>query len=332
MPIIIAEAGVNHNGDINTAKQLIDVAAKAGADFVKFQTFKTEKNICINAPKAEYQKHATDTDESQFEMVKKLELDKKTHIELKEHCEKRNIKFLSTPFDLESVDLLAEIGMEFWKIPSGEITNLPLLQKIGSLNQEIVMSTGMADLGEIEDAVEVLENSGTSREKIIILHCNTEYPTPIEDVNLNAMLTLSFAFKTRVGYSDHSLGIEVPIAATALGAEVIEKHFTLDKNMEGPDHKASLDPAELEKMVSGIRKIETAMGNGIKRCSLSEEKNKIIARKSIVALKFIKKGKIFGVENITVKRPATGISPMKWNQVLGKKAKKDFIPDELISL
>jgi len=331
MITIIAEAGVNHNGNIEIAKQLIDAAVDAKVDYVKFQTFKTENAISKFAPKADYQKQNTGKDESQYEMIKKLELDKNTHIELIEYCKKKNIKFLSTAFDLDSIDTLKELGINLWKIPSGEITNLPYLRKIGQQKQTVIMSTGMANLCEIEDALNVLENAGTLRENITILHCNTEYPTPMKDVNLNAMITIKNAFKTEIGYSDHTLGIEIPTAAATLGATVIEKHFTLDKTMEGPDHKASLEPQELKAMVLAIRNIEKAMGSGIKRTSPSEEKNKAIARKSIVAMRNIKKNDIFDESNITVKRPGNGISPMKWNNVIGRKTNRSFNEDELIN-
>ncbi|MCF6365362.1 MAG: N-acetylneuraminate synthase [Bacteroidales bacterium] len=331
MITIIAEAGVNHNGDIETAKKLIDAAANAGVDYVKFQTFKAEQTVSKLAPKAEYQTENTNNKESQFDMIKKLELDKATHIELIKHCKKREIKFLSTAFDLDSIYTLKELGIGIWKIPSGEITNLPYLRKIGQQQQKIIMSTGMANLGEIEDALSVLEKAGTLRDDITVLHCNTEYPTPMQDVNLNAMITIKNAFKVNVGYSDHTLGIEIPIAASAMGATVIEKHFTLDKTMEGPDHKASLEPDELTAMVSAIRNVEKAMGNGIKKTSPSEEKNKAIARKSIVASKNIKKGEILNDNNITVKRPGTGISPMLWNNIIGRKINRDFNEDELIN-
>ena len=265
-------------------------------------------------------------------MVKKLELSYDDFKVLKEYCDKLGIMFLSTPFDLESIDFLNELGLEIFKIPSGEITNLPYLEKIGKLGKKVILSTGMADLGEIEDALDILINNGTRKEDITVLHCNTEYPTPIEDVNLLAMLTIRDAFKINVGYSDHTLGIEIPIAAVALGATVIEKHFTLDRNMEGPDHKASLEPHELKAMINAIRNVEKALGDGIKKPSKSEEKNKIIVRKSIVAKRKIKKGEIFTEENITVKRPGNGISPMRWYEILGKKASKDYQEDELIEI
>lgn len=330
--IIIAEAGVNHNGDINLAKQLIEVASKSGADYVKFQTFKTELVISKDAKKADYQKENTDNKESQFEMAKKLELDKETHIELIKHCKMNGIKFLSTPFDLESIDLLFDLGVKLYKIPSGEITNYPYLRKVAQKQLSIIMSTGMANLSEIEQALDILLDNGLKRNKITILHCNTEYPTPICDVNLKAMLTIKDAFKVNIGYSDHTLGIEVSIAAVALGATVIEKHFTLDRNMEGPDHKASLEPKELKEMVKCIRNIEIAMGNGIKKPSVSEKKNIPVARKSIVASRKILKGKVLSEENITAKRPGTGISPMRWNEILGRTAIKEFKPDDLIEI
>ena len=330
--LIIAEAGVNHNGSIKIAKKLIDVAKDCGADAVKFQTFTAEKLVRFNAEKANYQKETSGKDETQFNMIKKLELDVITHKELIKYCTKKRILFLSSPFDLDSVDLLAKLGLEIIKIPSGEIVNLPYLEKIGKLKKRIILSTGMADLGEIKNALDVLISSGTETDDITVLHCNTEYPTPYEDVNLNAMQTIKKAFGVKVGYSDHTLGIEVPIAAVALGAEVIEKHFTLDKNMKGPDHKASLEPSELKAMVNGIRKIEKALGDGIKKPSKSEQKNINVVRKSIVAIKPIKKGEIFSEENIGVKRPGTEISPMKWYEVIGKTAKKDFEINEWIVL
>jgi len=329
---IIAEAGVNHNGSIEIAKKMIDAAAAAGADFVKFQTFKAEKLVSGNAEKADYQKATTNADESQFEMIKKLELDVKAHQELINYCNQKNIIFISTPFDMESIDLLFDLGVPFYKIGSGEITNYPYLKKIASKGLPVILSTGMSDLSDVEKAMNVLINNGLNLEDIILLHANTEYPTPYEDVNLKAMLTLKEAFKTKVGYSDHTLGIELPVAAVAMGATVIEKHFTLDRNMEGPDHKASLEPDELKKMVQSIRNIEIALGDGIKKPSKSEVKNKPIARKSIVAAKFIAKGEVFTEDNITAKRPGRGISPMRWNEVLGRKAVQDFKPDDLIEI
>lgn len=325
---IIAESGVNHNGDVGIAKEMVDVAAKAGADAVKFQTFKAEKMISKFAPKAEYQRKTTDENESQFEMVKKLELDQCAHKELIAYCRQKGIIFLSTPFDLESIDLLNELGLKILKIPSGEITNLPYLRKIGSLKKKLILSTGMADLQEIGNALKILTGAGTPKENITVLHCNTEYPTPMEDVNLRAMLTIRDTFDVKVGYSDHTLGIEVPIAAVALGASVIEKHFTLDANMKGPDHKASLEPAGLRTMVEAIRNIEKMLGDGVKKPSPSELKNRPIARKSIVAARDITKGEIFTEENIAVKRPGIGISPMEWDKILGEVAERDFKEDE----
>lgn len=328
--LIIAEAGVNHNGSLEIAKKLIDAAKDCGADAVKFQSFKAEKLVSKKAEKAEYQKQTTDASESQFEMIKKLELDFNAHKELIKYCKEKEIKFLSSPFDLDSIDLLHELGLEIIKIPSGEIINLPYLRKIGKLNKDVILSTGMADLGEIEDALDILIESGTDKDNITVLHCNTEYPTPFEDVNLKAMLTIKNAFNVKVGYSDHTIGIEVPIAAVALGAEVIEKHFTLDRNMEGPDHKASLEPVELKQMIDSIRNIEKALGNGIKKPSPSESKNIVVVRKSLVAKIYIKKGEIFTEENVGIKRPGNGISPMRLDEVIGKKANRDFKEDELI--
>jgi len=330
--LIIAEVGVNHNGSTKIAKKLIDVAKDCGADAVKFQTFTAEKLVRFKTEKAAYQKETSGEDETQFNMIKQLEFDVKKHKELINYCIKRGIIFLSSPFDLDSIDLLVDLGLKIIKIPSGEIVNLPYLEKIGKLKKRIILSTGMADLGEIKNALDALISSGTEKDDITVLHCNTEYPTPYEDVNLNAMATIKRAFGVKVGYSDHTLGIEVPIAAVALGAEVIEKHFTLDKNMKGPDHKASLEPSELKAMVSGIRNIEKALGDGIKKPSKSEKKNINVVRKSIVASKPIKKGEIFSEENIAAKRPGTGISPMKWYEVIGKIAKKDFEIDEWIVL
>lgn len=328
--LIIAEAGVNHNGSLELAKKLIDVASDAGADIVKFQTFKAERLVSVNAQKAEYQKDTTGSTETQFEMIKKLELDEKIHKELISYCEKKNIKFGSTAFDLDSIDLLEKFKLGFWKIPSGEISNLPYIRKIGSLNKKVIVSTGMSTLVEVGQCLEVLINSGTDRKNITVLHCNTEYPTPMKDVNLLAMKTIQEAFKVNVGYSDHTLGIEIPIAAVALGATVIEKHFTLDKSLTGPDHKASLDPEELKMMVNSIRNIEKALGNGIKEPSPSEIKNKPIARKSIIAIKDIKKGELFTSENISIKRPGNGISPMMWDQIIGSYSNDNYEVDDLI--
>lgn len=329
---IIAEAGVNHNGKIELAYKLIDAAKEAGADAVKFQTFIPEKTVSKLADKAKYQKETTDKNESQLEMIKKLALSFEDHKKLLEYCKNKNLKFLSSPFDLDSIDFLNKLGLDIFKIPSGEIINLPYLRKIGSLNKKLIMSTGMANLGEVESAIDVLVNSGTKKENITILHCTTNYPCPYEEVNLKAMLTLKEAYKLPVGYSDHTLGIEVPIAAVTMGATVIEKHFTLDKNMEGPDHKASLEPNELEAMVIAIRNIEKSLGNGLKKPNRSEIDIMKVARKSIVASKSIKMGEIFTESNITIKRPGTGISPMRWEEVIGRKAKKDFEEDEIIEL
>lgn len=326
---IIAEAGVNHNGSIELAKKLIDKAYWAGVDAVKFQTFTADKLTSKSAKKADYQNKTT-SEKSQYEMLKRLELNTEDFQILKDYCDQKGIKFMSSPFDLDSIDLLNDIGLDIWKIPSGEITNYPYLKKIAELKQEIIMSTGMANLSEIEKALDLLKANGA--EDITVLHCNTEYPTPMEDVNLKAMLTIKEAFKVDIGYSDHTKGIEVPIAAVALGAEIIEKHFTLDNSMEGPDHKASLEPEELKNMVDAVRNIENALGYGIKKPSKSESKNKDIARKSIVAAKNIKKGELFTKDNLTIKRPGDGINPMQWPNILGKKAKREFSFDELIEL
>lgn len=325
---IIAEAGVNHNGDISLAKKLIDVASEAGADAVKFQTFKAEKLVAKNAQKAQYQKETTNAEESQFDMIKKLELDLATHKELIRYCNEKNIMFLSTPFDLDSIAMLVQLGLNIFKIPSGEITNLPYLRAIGRLKKQVILSTGMANLEEIKDALNVLTTAGTPKKNITVLHANTQYPTPMEDVNLKAMLTIGKTFDIAFGYSDHTLGIEVDIAAVAMGASVIEKHFTLEKTMKGPDHKASLEPDELFAMVQGIRNIEKALGNGIKQPSKSETPNINIVRKSIVAARDIQKGEIFTEENISVKRPGGGINPMHWNEFIGMRALKDYKADE----
>lgn len=327
---IIAEAGVNHNGSLELAKKLVDVAVEAKADAVKFQTFKASLGVSKFAPKAEYQIETTSKDESQLDMVRKLELTEEMHEELIKYCAEKNIMFLSTPFDLYSVDLLASYGLDIFKIPSGEITNLPYLRKIGQLKKKIILSTGMANLGEIESAVDILTTAGTNKDDITLLHVTTQYPTPMEDVNLKAMVTIGNAFGMKYGYSDHTLGIEIPIAAVALGACVIEKHFTLDCNMEGPDHRASLNPQGLKDMVSAIRNIELALGDGIKKASPSEYKNMAIARKSIVAKQNIKAGEVFTQDNITVKRPGTGISAMRWDEIIGTKASRDYVEDELI--
>ena len=326
---IIAEAGVNHNGDINLAYKLVDAAKAAGVDCIKFQTFKSENLVSHTAQKAEYQKAATG-DSSQQDMLKQLELSFGEFVSLKEYCDRKGICFLSTPFDFESIEFLNSIEMPFWKIPSGEVTNYPYLVALAKTGKPVVMSTGMCEIQEVEDAIAVLRENGTS--DIKLLHCNTEYPTPYEDVNLRAMKTLRDAFGVEVGYSDHTKGIEVPIAAVAMGAAVIEKHFTLDRNMEGPDHKASLEPQELKQMVDSIRHIEAALGSGDKRPSPSEKKNMAVARKSIVAAARIKAGDILTEENITVKRPGNGICPMRWKEVLGTRAVRDFEEDELIEI
>lgn len=327
---VIAEAGVNHNGDIRIAKQLIDVAVGAGADAVKFQTFKAENVVCRTAEKADYQLATTDKSETQYDMLKKLELTEQMHKELIEYCTKKNIMFLSTPFDTESIKLLSGLGMRIFKIPSGEITNLPYLREIAKQQKRVILSTGMSNMEEVSAAVDILKNNGT--EDITLLHCNTQYPTPVQDVNLLAMAKMCERFNLPVGYSDHTQGIEIPIAATALGATVIEKHFTLDKTMEGPDHKASIEPHELKQMVEGIRKAELALGNGIKQMSRSEKANVSVVRKSIVAAVDIKKGEKFTEENLTTKRPGNGISPMKWDEVIGLMADKDYKSDEMIQL
>ena len=327
---IIAEAGVNHNGSLDLAKKLIDVASESGANAVKFQTFKAEKLVSKNAQKADYQKQTTNKTESQFDMIKKLELDMDTHKELIAYCETKNIMFLSTPFDHDSIELLNDLGLEIFKIPSGEITNLPYLRHIGKLNKKVILSTGMANIGEIEDALDILICAGTKKENITVLHANTMYPTPMEDVNLKAMVTIGNTFDIAFGYSDHTLGIEVDIAAVAMGASCVEKHFTLDKMMEGPDHKASLEPHELKSMIKAIRNIELALGSCVKKPSKSEIPNMQIARKSIVAKIEIKKGDKLSEENITIKRPGNGINPMRWDEVVGTIAAKDYKEDELI--
>ena len=331
--LIIAEAGVNHNGDMALAKRLIAVAAQAGADLVKFQTFIAADMISPSAPKAEYQKGTTNPQESQQEMVRRLELTKDNHLELIDECKKCGIGFFSTAFDRASIDLLKELDHSgIVKVPSGEINNLPYLRYLTNQGKQVLLSTGMADLGEIEAAINVIEQAGTPRDSITVLHCTTQYPTPMEDVNLLAMVNMRQAFGVKVGYSDHTLGIEVPIAAVALGASVIEKHFTLDRSLAGPDHQASLEPNELREMVKGIRNIECALGNGIKRPSANELKNKAIARKSIVAARSIKAGEPFSEDNLLAKRPGTGLSPMCWDKVIGCQAKRDFSADELIEL
>lgn len=330
--LIIAEAGVNHNGDIELAKRLVTEAANAGADLVKFQSFITSKSISRAAPKAEYQKITTGQNESQYEMVRKLELSRTDHETLIELCAFHGIGFFSTAFDEESFNMLVDLGLEQVKIPSGEITNLPLLRYMTRLGKPVLLSTGMSNIGEIEAAIDVIESNGTARDQITVLHCTTEYPTPMQDVNLRAMVNLSYALGVRVGYSDHTQGIEVPVAAVALGATVIEKHFTLDRHMQGPDHMSSLEPQEFKAMVDAIRNIERALGDGIKRPSASELKNKPIARKSIVASRDIKAGELLTSENLAIKRPGTGVSPMLWDKALGQHAKRSFAADEQIEL
>lgn len=327
---IIAEAGVNHNGNIETAKKLVDAAVLAGADAIKFQTFKAENLVCKNAAKAEYQLETTNEEESQFDMLKKLELTSEMHEQLMTYCGQKEIMFLSTPFDIESLHYLNEKNIEIIKIPSGEITNYPFLREIGKTGKKVILSSGMSTLEEVRAAVKLLKESGSK--EITVLHCNTEYPTPYTDVNLKAMLTLKKELGVEVGYSDHTQGIEVPIAAAALGATVIEKHFTLDRNMDGPDHKASLEPDELQSMIRAIRNIEAALGNGKKEPSESEKRNIGVVRKSIVAKCEIAKGEIFIEDNLTTKRPGTGISPMLWTQIIGQKAKRNFSADELIEI
>ena len=328
--LIIAEAGVNHNGDLDLAKQLINAAADAGADLVKFQTFNANRQVTRTAKKADYQTQTTSSTESQHAMLRRLELTEEMHHQLIAHCLTQNIGFLSTGFDIESVDLLVSLGQECFKIPSGEITNLPYLGHIGQLSKTVILSTGMATLGEIEAAIEVLEQTGTPRVKVTVLHCTTEYPTPMNEVNLRAMQSIHAAFDVAVGYSDHTEGIEIAIAAVAMGASVIEKHFTLDRTFPGPDHQASLEPAELKAMVTAIRNIEIALGDGIKRLTPSEARNKPVARKSLVANRAISIGEIFTAENLTTKRPGTGISPMRWDEFVGQAAQKDYHEDELI--
>lgn len=332
---IIAEAGVNHNGSLAMAMELIDTARGCGVDYVKFQTFKADRIVNRFAAQAAYQRRNMGVSEgagSQIEMLRSLELSYRDFDDLKRRCDMSGIRFLSTPFDFESIGFLTSLGMDCMKVPSGEITNLPYLRRIAQAGLPVIMSTGMCRLGEIEDAVDVLYRGGLTTDMITLLHCNTEYPTPMADVNLRAMETLRSAFGTEVGYSDHTRGIEVPIAAVAMGATVIEKHFTLDRSLPGPDHKASLEPAELRSMVEAIRNIELAMGSSVKRVSDSEEKNLAVARKSIVAARNIACGEIFTEENLTVKRPGDGVSPMRWDTVVGRRAKRDFLEDELIEL
>lgn len=322
--LIIAEAGVNHNGDLNLAKKLIDVAAEAGVDYVKFQTFKAENLVSKNAQKAEYQKINAGENDSQLEMLKKLELTLEDHYELIDYCKEKKVAFFSTGFDLQSLDLLHQLGLRLYKVPSGEITNLPYLKKVAKLAEKVIISTGMCNLPDIENAINVFLENGFGKNEIVVLHCNTEYPTPMCDVNLNAMKTIANSFQVGVGYSDHTLGIEIPIAAVALGAEVIEKHFTLDRSMKGPDHAASLEPTELIQLVKSIRNIEMAMGSGIKEPSPSELKNMTIARKSIHAARDIEKGSVIMEQDLVMLRPGDGISPMEMNFLIGKKLLKSI--------
>ena len=328
--LIIAEAGVNHNGDLELAKQLIDVAANAGADYVKFQTFSADRIVSRSALKAEYQQKTTDASETQYEMLKRLELSHEMHLELIKHCEKQSIKFLSTGFDIESVELLVGLGIDLIKIPSGEITNLPYLRFIGALGLPVILSSGMSTMDEIGDALKILESAGLSRSQVTVLHCTTEYPTPMVDVNLRALNSINKTFGVIVGYSDHTVGIEVSIAAVALGASVIEKHFTLDRLLPGPDHKASLEPNELIAMVKAIRNIEHSLGSGVKEPALSEIKNLHIARKSIMAKQQIAKGEVLSASNLIVKRPGDGISPMRWDLLVGQIANRDYLTNEMI--
>lgn len=330
--LIIAEAGVNHNGDLALAKQLVDAAADAGADLVKFQTFNADRLVTRDAKKADYQTHAIGAADSHHEMLRKLELDLPMHQELIAHCAVRGIGFFSTGFDIESIDMLIGLGQDHFKIPSGEITNLPYLRHIGRLDKNVILSSGMATLGDIEAALAALEQAGTARDKLTVLHCTTEYPTPMHEVNLHAMRGIGAAFKVPVGYSDHTSGIEVATAAVALGATVIEKHFTLDRSLPGPDHQASLEPAELKAMVSAIRNIELALGDGVKRLTPSEARNKSVVRKSLVASQPIQAGAPFGAHNMACKRPGSGISPMRWDEVVGRTAGRNFAADELIEL
>jgi N,N'-diacetyllegionaminate synthase len=329
---VIAEAGVNHNGNIEIARKMIDVAAEAGADAVKFQTFRAQNVATRQAGKADYQSRFTSESESQLEMLTKLELSEENHIELINHCEEKGIGFISSSFDLDSIALLNRLGLRIFKIPSGEVTNFPYLREIGKLGKPVIMATGMSDVREIEEALKVLTEAGTERDKISLLHCTTEYPTLFPDVNLKAMETMRRTFGLKVGYSDHTTGIEVAVAAVAMGADIIEKHFTLDRGMTGPDHQASVDPVQLSGMVRAIRNIEMSMGSGVKQPTEAELRNRSVARKSIVASKTITAGETFSEDNITTKRPGTGINPMRWMQVIGLKAARDFQEDEFIEI
>ncbi|WP_322103818.1 N-acetylneuraminate synthase [Paraburkholderia sp. J41] len=328
---IIAEAGVNHNGSVELAFRLVDVAAQAQADYVKFQTFQAEKLVTRQAPKANYQKLTSGASESQFDMLKRLELPPSAFRDIASYCDEKKVGFLSTPFDAESADFLASIGMRALKVSSGDLTDIPFLRQLGAMGLPVILSTGMATLGEVEDALETLEAAGTPLERVTVLHCTTEYPAPVEDVNLRAMLTLGTAFpRVRVGYSDHTEGIDIPIAAAALGARVLEKHVTLDRSMEGPDHRASIEPGELAQMIRGVRRVTSALGDGRKRPSASERPNRLVARKSIVASRAIAKGEPLSADNLAVRRPGTGISPAQWDRVLGTVAARDYAANEPI--
>ncbi len=329
--LIIAEAGVNHNGDPTLARRMVEVAADAGADLVKFQTFTADRLVAGDAPKAAYQERATGRG-TQYAMIRRLELSRAAHEMLIAHCRSSGVGFLSSAFDLESLELLVELGAERFKVPSGEITNLPYLRRVGSFGKPVILSSGMSTLGEIESALAVLEDAGTPRSRITVLHCNTDYPTAMEDVNLRAMRTIGAALDVGVGYSDHTPGIEIAVAAVALGATVVEKHFTLDRALPGPDHGASLEPGELKAMVQAIRNVERALGDGIKRPSAAELKNRSIVRKSLVATRVIRAGEPFSADNLTAKRPGHGLSPMRWDEVLGRPAPRDFAPDEVVHL
>jgi N,N'-diacetyllegionaminate synthase len=329
---IIAEAGVNHNGDINLAKEMVEVAAECGADFIKFQTFKADELVTQKASKAKYQQSDKNDSESQYEILKKLELTSSVHQDLFEHCKRSGIQFLSTAFDIPSADMLKELGQNVFKIASGEITNLPLLRHIGGFNSDVIISSGMSTIKEISNAISAVETAGTKKDQITVLHCTTSYPLPMSDVNLNAMRKIAKDLQVKIGYSDHTLGIEIPIAAVALGAQIVEKHFTLDRELPGPDHRASLIPTELRSMVEAIRNIEVALGDGEKRLMPCEIENVELARKSIVAAKNIRKGEILSEENLSVKRPGLGVSPMVWDEVMGKKAIRDFSRDDLLEL
>jgi N,N'-diacetyllegionaminate synthase len=330
--LIIAEAGVNHNGDMRIARDLIEAAAEAGADLVKFQTFSANSLVTERAPKANYQLRTTGSDLSQYQMLKALELDHQMHLDLIAKCKESGIEFFSTAFDIQSLDYLSTLGAKRFKVPSGEITNLPYLLHMAAFEKPILLSTGMSNLGEIEDAIEAIESAGLERRYITVLHCNTEYPTPFGDVNLNALESIKRAFGVSVGYSDHTLGIEIPIAAVAMGAQVIEKHLTLDRNLPGPDHRASVEPDEFRNMVRSVRNIEMAMGDGVKRVTQSERENREISRKSLVAIAPIRKGDKFSPKNIGTKRPGKGISPMRWHEMVSRVATRDYFEDELIEL